>query len=116
MVIVLVFILLFLSLWGVAYRQTAAALRAESVEVNRVERDEGSTQAVARGLALLETGLPPSNPYVCGITVTTPTGPRAFTVTFTPEGSNNWSVQAAPTAAGTSPPPMPSTFGPGTFP
>ena len=110
MVIVLVFIVLFFSLWSVAYRQTAAALRAESVQSNRVRRDEGTTQALARGLALLETGVPPSNPYVRGVTVNTSTGSRRFTVTFTTAGTNTWSVQAVPTAAGTNPATMPSMF------
>jgi hypothetical protein len=110
MVIVLVFIVLFFSLWSVAYRQTAAALRVESVQSNRVVRDEGSTQAVARGLALLETGLPPSNPYACSVTVTTSSGPRSFTVTFTAEGPTQWSVQSVPAAPGMNLPPMPRMF------
>lgn len=112
MMLVLVFILLFLSLLGVAYRQATAALRIETAYAQQVQRDEGSVHAVARGVMLLETGLPPSSPYVCGVTIATSTGPRSFTVTFTSQGGTNWSVSAAPTQSGETPPAMPSTFGP----
>ena len=53
MMLVLVFIVLFLALLGVAYRQTAAALRIESVRSLQIQRDEGSIHALARALALL---------------------------------------------------------------
>ena len=112
MVATLIFIVLFTALWGVAYRQTAAALRIESVQVARVQRDQGSTVALARGLALLQTGLPPQSPYVCGVTLNTPAGVQSFTVTFAAQGGSNWSVQAGPTPAGQSPQPMPATFAP----
>jgi len=112
MMLVVVFILLFLALLGVTYRQIGAAVRIESTRVLQVKRDEGSVHAVARGLALLETGLPPYNPYTGAVTITTSTGARSFTVTFTQEGSSNWSVYATPTPAGTSPPLLPSTFVP----
>ena len=110
MMLVLVFIVLFLALLGVAYRQTAAALRIESVRSLQIQRDEGSIHALARALALLETGNPPSDPYVCGVTITTSTGPHSFTVTFTSEGSNHWSVHSAPTPPNANPQPMPSSF------
>jgi hypothetical protein len=113
LMLTLVFVVLFLALLGVAYRQMAAALRTESVRSQQVERDEGSVHALARGLTLLETGLPPSTPYVCGVTIQTSTGPRSFTVTFVSEGGTNWSVRSTPTLPGENPPPMPSTFGPG---
>src|SRR5439155_17039615 len=110
MMLVLVFILLFLSLLGVAFRQASAALRIETGHTQQVQRDEGSVHAVARGVLLLETGLPPSTPYVCAVTIPTSAGPRSFLVTFTSLGSTSWSVRAAPTQAGENPPPMPSTF------
>jgi hypothetical protein len=110
--LVLVFVLLFLSLLGVVYRQATAALLIETAHAQQVQRDEVSVHAVARGVKLLETGLPPSNPYVCGGTIPTSTGPRSFTVTFTSLGGTNWSIHAAPTQASEAPPPMPSKFGP----
>ena len=112
-VLVLLFMVLFFSLWSVAYRHTAAALRFETVQAQRLTRDQGCSQALARALALLETDEPPSSPYVCGLTVNTLAGPQSITVTFTSDGSHLWSVNASPTAAGISPPPMPVTFIPG---
>lgn len=112
MMLVLVFIVLFLTMLGVACRRTAAALRIESVRALQVQRDEGSLHALARGLALLETGLPPSDPYACGVVIDTSEGARSFTVTFTSEGGNNWSVTSSPTGAGEAPPAMPVVFTP----
>ena len=110
MMLVLVFIVLFLGLLGVALRQTAAALRIESVRIMQTERDEGSIHAVALGLTLLETGLPPADPYVCGVDITTSSGVRSFTVTFASEGVGQWSVKSVATGEGESPQPMPATF------
>jgi hypothetical protein len=107
MLLALVFLVLFLSLWSLAYRQVASVLRIETARSTRIRRDEGCTRAVARGLALLETGYPPTTPYSCGVTLTTSAGARDFTVTFTLEGGSNWSVAATP---GTSTIPMPAQF------
>jgi hypothetical protein len=114
MLLVLVFVVLFLALMGTAYRGVAALLRVESVRALQVQRDEGSTQAVARALALLETGVPPTDPYVCGVTIDTSTGPRALTVTFALEndqnGTRTYTVRSAPTEPGETPQAMPETF------
>ena len=112
MVLVLVFIALLLSMIGVAFRHMAAATRIETARVYRRLRDEGTIHAAARGLALLETGLPPTDPYVCEVSIDTSTGPRSFTVTFTGQGANTWSVGAAETEPPATPPPMPATFAP----
>lgn len=112
MALALLFIVLFFGLWGVAYRQTAAALRAASAQSQRVVRDEGSTQALARGLTLLETGQPPSDPYACLTVVTTSSGPRPYTVTYTSEGPNAWAIHAAPAPPGDTAPAMPTVFPP----
>lgn len=112
MLLVLAFILLFLALLGVAYRQLGAAVRIETTRVLQVQRDEGSLHALARGVALLETGLPPTSPYVGAVTITTTTGPVSYTVTFLSEGSTSWSVAVVPTAAAENPPALPTTFAP----
>ena len=112
MMLVLVFLVLFLALWSLAYQQMAAALRADTARALQIRRDEGSIPALARGLALLETGYPPSNPYICGVIINTSAGPRSFTVTFASAGDSIWSVQSTPTAVNDNPPTMPSTFGP----
>jgi hypothetical protein len=112
MMLVLVFIVLFLGLLGVALRQTAAALRIETVRIMQIQRDEGSVHAVARALALLETGLPPTDPYVCGIDVNTSAGIRAFTVTFSTEGEGHLAVRSVATPSGEILQSMPASFAP----
>jgi hypothetical protein len=112
MLLVIAFLVLFLSLLSLAYSQMATALRAEAAHAQQVRRDEGSIHALARALALLETGFPPSDPYVCGVTINTSRGASSFTITFASEGANSWSVHSAPTGAIENPPPMPSTFAP----
>jgi len=117
MVLVLVFLALVLSLYSVSQRQIAAMLRMETVRTLQKERDEGCLQALGRGLDLLETGFPPTNPYVGGVTVDTSTGPRSFTVTWTEEGTDatgkpKWSVRAVPTGPLETPQPAPPRFSP----
>lgn len=112
-VLVLLFMVLFFALWSVAYRQTAAALRFEAVQAQRVARDQACCQALARALALLEAGEPPLPLQIGGLTISTPAGLCPVTVTFTSQGNHLWSVHASPTPAGVSVPPLPTTFIPG---
>lgn len=110
MMLVLVFIVLFMAMLGIACRQTASALRIETVRMAQIERDQGSVHAVARGLALLETGFPPTNPYSCAVEISTSIGLRSFTVTFASEVDGNWLVKSTPTLEGELLDPMPSMF------
>jgi hypothetical protein len=110
MVMVVVFIALVFSLFGVAHRQMASALRIEAARTLQTDRDTGSIEAVARGLSLLETGLPPSDPYVCEATIGSAPDQRWYTVTFQTEGPGEWSVHAAPTQWPDAPEPMPPSF------
>lgn len=110
LMLVLVFIVLFLGLLGIALRQTAAALRIETIRTLQIQRDEGSVHAVARGIALLESGLPPSNPYVCTVEILTSRGVRPFTVTFASEVEGNWTVNSVPAVDGEAYDPMPVMF------
>lgn len=112
MVLVLLFLILLFSLMAVAYGQLGSALRAEQARALQVQRDEGSVEATARALALLETGFPPASPYTCATTVSTSTGTSSFTVTFASLGNNTWSVQSSPTAPGENPRAMPGSFAP----
>ena len=107
---VLIFLVLFLALLGVAWRRVASALRIASVRAVQTQRDEGSIPALALAMHLLETGLPPISPYVCGVTLDTSGGPVRYTVTFTAEGATGWSVHVGVTGAGANPSPMPNTF------
>jgi hypothetical protein len=84
LVLVLLFNVMFLLLLGVAWRQIASALRIASVHSAQVQRDEGSLRALAEAMRLLETGLPPANPYVRGTTITLQSSgeERFYLVTF----------------------------------
>jgi len=110
MLLVLAFIVFFFSLLAIGSSQLSSFLRSQTVQKERTRCDEGSTTAVARGLALLETGYPATSPYVCGVTLTTSDGDLQFTVTFTYLGSNKWTVNARPTAVGEYPATMPAQF------
>jgi hypothetical protein len=110
MLLVLAFIVFFFSLLAIGSGQLSSLLRSQTVQKQRTHCDEGSTTAVARGLALLETGYPATSPYVCGVTLTTSDGDFQFTVTFTYLGSNKWTVNARPTAVGEYPAAMPAQF------
>jgi hypothetical protein len=109
--LVLVFVMLFLMLLGVTYRQMAMLLRAEAARTVQGDCSEGSTRALALALALLETGLPPAQPYVCGVTLATSRGPLPFTVIFTSGDGTTWRVSAAPSLPGEAAPSMPAVFG-----
>jgi hypothetical protein len=83
LVLVLIFIVLFLGLLGVGWRQLSSALRIASVRTVQTQRDEGSVGAMAAAMALLETGRPPADPCVFTKTVTLTSGEqRFFRVTF----------------------------------
>ena len=110
LVLVLIFMILLLSLAGMAYRHVGSALRVESVRAAQVVRDEGSIPALARALALLGTGPPPTNPYVCGVLIDTSSGTRSFTITMSSEVEGEWTVHAAPTAVNETLDPMPETI------
>lgn len=80
-----------LAVWAVAYRATMDAIRAEAEVVRRATRDDSVLPALAAGVALLETGLPSSNPYAC---IVTARGHRCV-VTFRRNGGD-WIVTAEP--------------------
>ena len=111
MVLVLVFIALMLTFYGVCHRHIGAGLRIERTRSLRRQLDEGSLRALARGLALLETGDPPSpapeNDYVCCTTIQTSAGEDDLKVTFTRVAEGRWSVCVEPGAYHVS---MPATF------
>lgn len=110
MLLVIAFVASFFSLLALACSQLSSSILAETARAQQLQRDEGSVHAAARGLALLETGYPPSTPYVCGVTLNTSTGSHPFTVTFVRESSTQWSVKAAPTQEGQTPVAMPLVF------
>lgn len=100
MVLVLVFVTLIFGTWGVAARYTTSMIRIEQARASRVRRDAArlpALSALARGIAALEVGFPPSSPHTCSIPGRD--GSR-FLVTFLrdPEDTSSWQVSVAPGA------------------
>ncbi len=110
LLLVMIFVVLFLAVLGVAWRRMASALRIASVRTVQTQRDQGSTVAMALAMHLLETGVPPGSPYACGVTIPTSTGLRCYTVTFTAVGETGWTVDVEVTQPNVTPQPMPNTF------
>jgi len=112
--LVLVFLALLLTLWGLSYRQVASALRIQTLRSQFTFRDQGNLQALAQGLTLLQSGIPPTDPYVCATTIQMPSGSASYTLTFSSNEPNVWTVQSTATQPGESVEPMPGTFEPPT--
>jgi len=110
LMLVLVTVALALSFYSLAHRQVAAALRAETLSVSLEHRDEGGLHALAQAITLLETGDPPSTPYVCKTTITTTSGPREYAVTYTNVTGTEWTVDIVPMPVSPDPPAMPDVF------
>lgn len=91
----MVFLALVMLLWVGVHRQTAAYLRVEKTSLLRQQRAVGGTRALAWGLALLETGLPPADPYRCRALVDAGT---SFVLTFRQEDGQVYSVTVRPAA------------------
>jgi hypothetical protein len=107
---VVVFMTLFLSALCLAQQRLATSLRLEKIQAQRLTRDQGSVLAMAKVLTLLETGIPPTSPFLCKVPVDTPTGTRNFTVTLTLDGIDKWKVKVAPSKSSDGGLPLPATF------
>lgn len=75
------FLVLAMILWLAAFGQIAGYGRIEKASRIRQDRATQSMRALAWGLALLESGLPPTNPYSCLVTPDSGTA-RQFVITF----------------------------------
>ena len=110
MILVLLFLVLFMAVLGVACRELAAVIRTVSVQTVQSDRNQGTLQAAAMAVALLETGLPPTSPYACLAVVNTPTGPQPICVTWTLQAGTTWSISATPASPDEVLAPMPRTL------
>jgi hypothetical protein len=100
LMLVIIFIALFLTMLGLAWRQTSSLLRVETIRAVQMRRDQGCLPAAILGIHYLET---------CQANSTTPSSPQlylidgfpnTFTVAFTLEstsGGKTWSIVATPT-------------------
>ncbi len=103
------FLTLAMLLWLVTQGQMASSLRtAKAVQLRQITA-QGPTRAMAWGLALLGTGLPPSDPYNCKMTPS-PGEDYVLTVATTPSGEYNIIVRPFDPNDGPMPT-APATFG-----
>jgi hypothetical protein len=108
--VVLIFLILLFALWSTVYRSTSSLLRIETNRVLQQSRDQGTMNAMAQALQLLQYSTPSdsSNPsrtlFVYGVTLTVPSTTGActtasYTVQFSPAptlGPYCWQVQVSP--------------------
>ena len=104
------FLVLMMLLSIAAFEHLSGYVTVEKACQVRHDRATGQTRALAWGLALLETGVPPSDPYSCRVAPDSdPT--RVFVVTFSVTAPLEYSVLARPaTAQDDSWPVVPETF------
>lgn len=112
MLAVLVFLAVTLVYVSLNQRRTAAILRVERARVELDDFDRGPKQAVAQALKVLETGLPPSNPYECALTVNTASGAHAYRLQFSSSVAGRWSLECSPLYGVTGLPVLPTVFAP----
>jgi hypothetical protein len=110
MLLIIAFAAFFFSLVALATSQLSSSILSETARAQQLERDEGSIHALARALALLETGYPSTTPYICGVAIDTSTGSNTYKVTFALEAPQSWSVTAKPIESGENPETMPLIF------
>ena len=98
LIMVVLFVTLYLSLWSVAARQVATMLRIEQARSQQINRDAAALPAIAalaQGLEALEVGYPPASPYVVAVSGT------SFSLIYTQagasQGGTSWTVQVVPT-------------------
>jgi hypothetical protein len=95
-------------LWTGAYRQLQSTLQIEKSCLQRVD-DPDQNWALAWGMRLLETGLPPTHPTAYSCTVTR--DDQSCILTYTPVGEDQYELIAQSIPLGTSPhPDAPATF------
>ena len=91
----MVFLILAMLVWKGTLSQLGGYLRMEKVcQVQRAERS-GYTHALAWGLTLLETGLPPESPYSCRM-VSPVDSNDVFVTTFTNDAGIHYFVDVRP--------------------
>ncbi len=110
MLLVLAVILAVGTTSATAFRYLASSSRTEHFAAANDSFDEGARGVAARALSLLETGHPPSTPYVCITTASVNGETQYFRVTYTSDIFSEWQITVQPTQAGDSSILMPSSF------
>ena len=91
----LVFLLLVMIIWLGVARQVATCIRIEQNFKSQKSYYDTCIRALSWGLALLETGIPPTDPYSCKMQVGE-NNSQTFIVTFTKISDLNYTVTARP--------------------
>ena len=107
---VLLFLMISFGIWAVFFRSTASVVRIEQARVLRETRTVWDAPAVATGLRLLQTGLPPHDPYSCRVTLTNDSQTKYILLKFEKVAPVRWSITASPTTADDLSPDVPTTF------
>jgi|WetSurMetagenome_2_1015567.scaffolds.fasta_scaffold110655_4 hypothetical protein len=109
-----VFLILIMFIWGVTLARLGSYTRVAKANLERGDRATGQTRALASGLALLESGLPPADPYACRMAPDSANPTRVFVLTFQeiapwqfsvvvrPAGMDDGGLPEAPTTFSTS--------------
>jgi hypothetical protein len=106
----MIFLVLVALLWEGVFFQMAAYLRTEKALSEHRESTTGCTRATAWALTLLETGLPPNDPYSCRM-VPTEDPQKVFVATFQRGPSLSYTVSVCLAALGDDSLPLaPSSF------
>jgi len=94
LLLVIIFVVLFLAMLGVVWRQTASVLRVETLRAIQARRDQGCLLAAVQGIHYLEQNTTPTSPQTFTV------NGRFFTVTFLqdPVDATKWTVRAVPAA------------------
>ena len=103
------FLILAMFLWAAAFAHATGCLR--TLKACQLRADGARpTQALAWGLALLESGVPPEDPYSCRVQTD---GNAVFVVTFHQALPLHYTATVRPAvSADASLPPAPATFHP----
>ncbi len=91
----MIFLVLGMLLWTAAHHKIAGYLRVEKTHETREERSVNPKRAMAWSLALLETGLPPEDPYACRMVPNAETG-KTYVATFTAVDTLKYSISIRP--------------------
>ncbi len=101
---VLICVAMILATWGMANRQTVDVVQLKERIFEREQNaipTRGRRLALAYGLALLQSGIPPGTSYVCQVTINVSGGsPETYVLTYTlteqdvPNQTTIWTVAA----------------------
>ncbi len=86
-------------MWLGVVKQIGTYLRIEKSFQQQQNYYDGCVRALSWGVTLLETGLPPANPYSCTVQVGSDSS-QSFVITFEQTADLNYTVTARPADTG----------------